>query len=430
MGRGSAGDTIRAGRRRHGWTQSDLAKRLNVSRSTVSRLEAGKQQARDVRTLHRAAEVLGLAPESLGVVGEAVTGAPSVMEDDPVRRRQLLTSLAVTAAASAVPGGLAAGTARAVTPGPDGALLDALRGLLLGTSLPPGAAPCTTAQARTLLGKATTAFHSCRYVDLSRDLPKLVVGMQQLAAADDDPHAYGLLAHAYTLTSRLLIKLDAVDLGLLAADRAHTFATGGSDPVLLGETARNKSILIRKAGWPDDAAAIALHAADQLTGTDPRSRSQRGLLLMSAGYTAARSRDAATLVDLTEQARRIADGLGDRLMLPTHGGGFGRSIVDLHLISGHTAVGNPTAALAVADRVKVKNLPTIERRARYLTDTAAAHAMLDQRTECIDTLLQAERIAPQEVRTRPAVRRMVGNLMVTGRISPDLRALSARLRLP
>ncbi|MCP2341157.1 helix-turn-helix transcriptional regulator [Actinomadura rupiterrae] len=429
MGLGSVGDAIRTARLGHGWTQVDLAHRLHVTRSTVSRWEARKT-CLDIPTLRRLAAVLDLPPQLVGLAAEPLSDAAGVMDDDPVRRRHLLTSLAVTAAATAVPGGLVSGTARAAMPAGDSGLPDALRSLLLGTSVPAGPLPSTAGQARALLGQATNAFHSCRYADLGRDLPAMIVGTQRIAGAADDRFAYGLLAQAYILATRLLIKLEEVDLGLLAADRAHTFASGGGNAALVGEAARNKAVLVRKAGWHDDAAAIALQAADHLTGTDPGARAERGLLLMSAGYTAAKSRDAATLTDLTEQARRIADGLGDRLLLPTHGGGFSRALVDLHLISGYNAVGDPRAALAVADRVRLGHLPTVERRARCLTDVATSHALLGRRAECVDTLLRAERIAPQEVRARPAVRRMVGDLTATGRISPDLRGLAARLRLP
>ncbi|MFC4906646.1 hypothetical protein [Actinomadura gamaensis] len=180
--------------------------------------------------------------------------------DDPVCRPRLLKSLVVTAAASTVPAGLVSGTARAATPGGNSAPRGCLAKPAAGYLGPGRTGPSTIVHARALLGKATTAF-SCCSADLGRDLPAKIVGTQQLVTVADDPLASGLLAHTYILAARLLIKLDEIDLGLLAADRAHPFATCAEDAVLVGEAARNKAALVRKAGWHDYDAAIAQAAA-------------------------------------------------------------------------------------------------------------------------------------------------------------------------
>ncbi|MFC5188153.1 hypothetical protein [Actinomadura harenae] len=304
-----------------------------------------------------------------------------------------------------------------------------MRGMLLGTTRLTGAVPASTNQTRALLASATCAFTGCRYSELGDALPRLIAGAQQAAADDHRPAAHAVVAHGYILATRLLIKLDAAELGLLAADRAHNFAAASGDLVLSGEAARNMAVLARKLGWHDQATDLALRAAEQLHAPDPRSKAQRGLLLMSAGYTAAKRHDTAGLTDLTAQADRIAGTLSDRILLPTHGGGFGRPVVALHLISGHNAAGDPAAALRVAHKVRLDALPTTERRARYLTDVATSYGMWGKRTECLDALLRAERIAPQEVRTRPAVRNLVNGMLTSGRTSPELRGFAARLHL-
>lgn len=53
----------------------------------------------DVETLRRLAEILEVPPKDLGVTATVVQDLTA--EDDPVRRRELLRNLAVTAAASA-----------------------------------------------------------------------------------------------------------------------------------------------------------------------------------------------------------------------------------------------------------------------------------------------------------------------------------------
>jgi hypothetical protein len=70
----------------------------------------------------------------------------------------------------------------------------------------------------------------------------------------------------------------------MAADRARALASGGGDPLAVGEAARNLAVLARKAGWHDQAASIALSAAASplLDRTDPRLAAERGLLIQSA----------------------------------------------------------------------------------------------------------------------------------------------------
>ena len=45
---------------------------------------------------------------------------------------------------------------------------------------------------------------------------------------------------------------------------------------------------------------------------------------------------------------------------------------------------------------------------------------------CIRALLAAERQAPEEIHTRPAIRDLVSGLLLSGRTSPELRGLAHR----
>jgi hypothetical protein len=70
----------------------------------------------------------------------------------------------------------------------------------------------------------------------------------------------------------MLIKLDDQQLGWMAADRARVLASGGCDPLAVGEAAWNLAVLARKAGWHEQASSIALSAAASplLAGTGAR----------------------------------------------------------------------------------------------------------------------------------------------------------------
>ena len=106
----------------------------------------------------------------------------------------------------------------------------------------------------------------------------------------------------------MLIKLDDQQLGWMAADRARVLASGGGDPLAVGEAARNLAVLARKAGWHEQASSIALSAAASplLAGPGPRLAAERGLLIQSAAYTAARAGDRDGMRELTDEAASIA----------------------------------------------------------------------------------------------------------------------------
>ncbi|WP_232384937.1 hypothetical protein [Actinomadura violacea] len=341
-------------------------------------------------------------------------------EDDPVRRRQLLQTLAITAAATAVPG---AQGARAAQVTPDDLLVANLRDALLTPHRTATGSPSALTAA---FAHAKRAFQACRYEQLANDLPLLIARGTTLAESGK-PTDCALLAEILTLTARMLVKVDRTDLGLLAADRARQSAEGAADPIVPAEAARNLSVLTRKAGWHDRAAEIALSAADdpRLRGDDPTLRAQRGLLIMSAAYTAAKSKDRSGMDDLTAHAQSLASGLGKGVQLK-HGTGFGTWMIESHRISGHNACGDPYQALHVARHLDPRALPTIERRSRYYTDIATSWAMAGNRTKCLNALLAAERQAPEETHARPAIHRLVRGLLASGPATRELQELAAR----
>lgn len=416
---------IRAGRRARGWTQAQLAAALFCSPTTVSRWETGRAPLRDVTVLRQLCKVLRIPPERLGVA--ATVPGDLIGKGDDVRRRELLRNFAVTAAASAAP---ALAGQEATHPDPGDLMVANLRRVLL---TPPSTGPVGDESPVGLPGvvaglvRAKQAFQRCRYEQLAVELPRLMTAGHRLAATGD-PAACAALAEVYTLATRMLIKMDSTELGLVAADRTRLIAASSADPVLIAEAARNLSVVTRKAGWHDQAAEIALAAAADpaLSGGGAVLRAQRGLLVMCAAYTAAKAGDCGGMRELTAQARAIAVKLGGRVVLPSHGGGFGAPVVDLHLISANNACGDPSAALTVAADIRPGALPTMERRSRFYGDVAASHALLGQRTRCLDALLAAERAAPQEMHARPATRSLVAELLTKGRLTPEIRALAAR----
>ena len=445
------GEVVRAARLGNGLTLAELGNRTGYSAAQVSRYERGVTPLRDVSVLRRFARALAISPGELGLAGTGpgggsgrapiavASGAPSRVvpsrvagepggRDEDVRRRQLLAALGAAAAGAA--GSRAGAAVPLVVPRGAGVgelLVSQVRDAMLG--LAPAPARVSAGAVRAGLDGALADFRDSRYGRLSVTLPRLISAGHVLAVGGGDSgQRDALLAGIYTLATRMLIKLDDQQLGWMAADRARVLASGGGDPLAVGEAARNLAVLARKAGWHEQAACIALSAAASplLAGPGTRLAAERGLLIQSAAYTAARAGDRDGMRELTDEAASIAAQLGGRELLRDHGGGFSPATVELHRVSAENYAGDPGAAVAAALRIAAASLPTTERRARYWTDTARAYANWGRREDCVSALLSAEREAPEETHARPAVRDLVSSLLVTGRTGPELRGLAAR----
>ncbi|MGH3822136.1 MAG: helix-turn-helix domain-containing protein [Pseudonocardiaceae bacterium] len=441
---------MRSARLAQGLTQAQLGNRAGYSAAQVSRYERGSSPLTDVTVLRCFADALRIPPQRLGLApvpprperrhenaistGNAyprlppprvATGLRPEEGEDPVRRRQLITSLVVTAATNAgFP--LLNGSAAPAGDTAVGELLiarvsDAMLGLRTTTPLPPD-------RLRVHLASALADFHACRYRNLASHLPQLICAGHALTADDGDPDHHALLAQVYLLTTRMLIKLDDQQLGWMAADRARVTADAAGHPLIAAEAARNLAVLARKAGRHAQALSIALTAADHpdLRGGGPSHTAQRGLLIQSAAYTLARTGDQQGMRHLTDHAAAIATELGGATLLRDHGGGFNPTTVQLHRISAENSAGDPSAAIAAARKIVPQTLPTLERRARYYTDLATAFGHWGKREDCTRALLSAEHHAPEETHTRPAVRALLSGLLISGRTNPELRALAAR----
>jgi hypothetical protein len=84
-----------------------------------------------------------------------------------------------------------------------------------------------------------------------------------------------------------------------------------------------------------------------------------------------------------------------------------------------------------------RNLAVLARRAGWkdqalsiaLNAVALAQRRDRDRDRDVRALLTAEHLASQEAHSRPAVRSLVAGLLLSGRITPELRALDARARV-
>ncbi len=420
---GRYGVVLRLARTAANLTLQQAGKRAGYSAATLSRLETGRRQLTDVTVLRHLAQVFEIPPALFGLAD--TDGAPTTRRirradrvpergshkggDHPVRRRELLAGLATAPLAAAAP----ATVPRPPVEQPAATLVTSLEDVLLRHRHPPphtDDADAAITVLRQSLAGARTDFQTSRYRALASKLPRLVALAQARSA---DPHIQAVLAEIYNTVAHVLIKLEVPGLSWVAADRAMAAARAADDPVVIASVTRNIVSLCRRDHRYDRAQQLALDAADQLSVTgpnpDPTHLSLYGMLLCNAGYAAAQAGDRARSTELLDAAGTAADQLGsDR---NAHWTAFGPTNVTLHRISAAYALGDAGTAIDLAATVPSATLRIPERQSRFWVDVARAYHQWNKPAKCYQALIIAERLAPEEVRSRPVVRTLAERLL-------------------
>lgn len=439
---GNLGAIVRALRQANHVTLAQLANRCGYSTASLSRMERGKQPVSDLRVLRSIADALGIPPQLLGLAdatprsaascGSAPTPGlrvgrvtPSPTEEDPVRRRTFMLVTGATLAS-----GLSGVTELSQLVDPARLLSQRLGEALL----PPLSAgePAPLPVLRQSAAMARRQFTACDYIWLANRLPALLASAEATAAANPLPSVHRVLAETYNVITRALTKLEESGLEWLSADRGLRAAHLSGEPVTVAHAQRLVAAVARRAGHHDRAQQLTLSAADQLdiSGTRPNAEhlAMFGILQCTGSYAAAQAGDRERANELLARAAAAA---GE---LPERGTAQRTLLANLisYRVSAAYALGDAGTAIAHAYRLPLAIIPTTERRARVLVDTARCWAQLDRPERAFATLLAAERAAPGEVRTRTAVRSLVADLMASPRQAamPGLPALAHRVHVP
>ncbi|MFJ7187679.1 helix-turn-helix domain-containing protein [Streptomyces bacillaris] len=404
------GALIRLGREHRSWTLATLGDRLGCSPATVSRLER-RGHVVDLTLVHRAAQAVGvpvhvlvssLAPPVPKVPKATRVTASSYAEEDPMRRRTLLTA---TAAAGPV------------------ALLVGLDEALADTPAATGGGPLDArlAAARELYDKGSHA-------RLLTALPGLIAD-GHAAASSRRELDQARLSSVYSLAAAVLSKLGSYGRARLTADRARTWAEVSGSPLASAAAVRELAIVLRHQDRGEEAQRLMAAAASALEATGLRtdaSASAYAQMLCTLSYTAARSGHRAEALVMTEEARRAARGL---LAVPPAGRLFPISpaAVDLYAVGVHWALGDAGAALEAGKNLHPAQFPTAERKARMSTDMARAWWAWGRPEQTARALLDACRASPGEVRDRPAIRSIVDELAERHPRTSGVRELRAAM---
>ncbi|WP_331753703.1 MULTISPECIES: helix-turn-helix transcriptional regulator [unclassified Streptomyces] len=403
METGHIGRRIAYWRDCRGFTQADFGRLMGQTRRWVQDLEGGqRQQDPRLSVLVRAAEVLRIPLEQLLMDGPL---EPPPASTPPVEALAVIDVLYRDDSEDGDP--------------------------------PP------LAELRRRLTYCCEAFQACHYGALGRDLPALVVGSRRFAAqaGAEASEAHALLSRVLQLTASFLHKYGPATAvqAAVVADRALAAAERSGDPVAIGAASRRvaKSLIYQQQ--PRTAAEFATGAARRLSADLEASGavglSTLGMLYLSAavaasslGRSPAAVRQASERVD---QAAEVADQQGadldeDYTM-------FGPTNVELHRVDVLTRLDDGGAALKAAHELEGEAVHGLskERQAQHLITMARAQLLTRQKGTAAESLVEAARLAPEEVIGRQSTVDLVADVIgATSVPGGDLRRLAARCGLP
>jgi transcriptional regulator with XRE-family HTH domain len=247
--------------------------------------------------------------------------------------------------------------------------------------------------------------------DLIRDAQAAVWQLDN----DERRHAQTWLTWTYQLTASTAFKLGNEQLGWVAADRGIQIAEQTGDLTLIGGAAMRVGKALMATRNSGDAVQMIRSAASRLephlSSATPAFASAYGMLLLQGSIAAARLNQAADVRDLQNEALAVAARLEyDR---NENWSAFGTTNVLVHRVSALADMqsgGRVIEAAAGIPYGDLMNLPR-ERRASHLLDVTRGHLQAGQRDEAAATLLDADQLAPEEVRCRDLTRQIITDLV-------------------
>jgi transcriptional regulator with XRE-family HTH domain len=272
------------------------------------------------------------------------------------------------------------------------------------------------------VASAKRSYQACHYSTVIETLPGLLSDLRaagETIEGDARLQVQALSAEAHHVAASILLKLDDEGLAWLAADRSMQAAQLSEDPVTVASSARIITHALMDDGHFGAATATASRFAARMDRDidqhSPDSLSVYGSLLLRGAVAAGQRNDRGAVAIMLDEA----EGAGERL-----GGdynhrwtAFGPTNVQLHRVNISTFLGDAGQAIAEARRIDLDRIPITERKATLLIDTSRALTQWGKHEKAYEILRAAEQLAPEEVSARPAVHRLLRDLLAASPFS-------------
>jgi hypothetical protein len=265
-------------------------------------------------------------------------------------------------------------------------------------------------------------------------LPRLLTEAEAAthgATAPEAGRAADLAAQVHAITAETLLRLDALDLGYVAAREAVRLADLASDPLRAAATRSGLGHVLMRQGRFVDSERVYVATAESLQPRGEASTahlSVYGGVLLGGATAAARQRRAGAAGDLLTEAATVAARTGvDRTDYEIV---FGPSCLVMMSTDCAVVTEDYVAAAEMARRMPPDAAMPLASRSRHLLDVAHTQLRLGHKRAAESTLLTMERAAPEWTAYQRLPRVLVGELLTRGRPSTRLRELARRLNAP
>lgn len=261
--------------------------------------------------------------------------------------------------------------------------------------------------------RASQLGREARYIELSGMLPALLDELHAaLHPSGDEQWGNALLAEAYSGASTLAYAFGYVDLRALALDRIERAARASGDPLRVARTQWSKGASLQAAAAYQQGLTLMERTrtdlGSDLARMDAPTLSVYGVLHLRSAVLAARANKAQTAWGHHAEAGEAARLLGEERN--DYGVEFGPSNVAIHSVALPVELGDSAAAVERAESVRLPTTVPPVRSGRHYMDVARGYMMHGDRGRCLAALLAAEERAPQQARNHPVVREMVAAL--------------------
>jgi transcriptional regulator with XRE-family HTH domain len=380
-------------RNRRRMSQQLFADRLGKSKSWVDKVERGVRRLDRFSVIHEIADVLQLDVQVL-------------MGRDPVRRPDNVNCI-------------------------DQVEVNEIRAALerydkISAFFVASAEALPLSELRKAIDHAWLTLQHSKYGVLARMLPKLLRDAQSANAAfggDAGQQAAHLLGEIYQIASATLRKLGEHDLAWLAADRAMMVCQRAENDLLAGLATTRVANALAALGRFRPALEINVNMANQVAPgagqeATPERLSVYGFLLLQGAMAAARLGDSATVRDLiagADDAARQIGGDHNHYWI-----NFGPTNVAFHRAAADVEMGEGGRAVETHEAITPQAFSAMmpERRAHHLLDLSRGLAQTGDLARASETLIEAHRLAPSEVRCRPLAHELVSDMLRRSRGAP------------
>jgi len=395
------GERIAWYRQRRGLSQEVLAGRVGRTADWLGKIENGRVELDRLSVLRTVAQALDVS------LGDLIA-EPSLMEWTHDSGQQTVPRL------------------RAV-------LMDYRQLTRLGTEACDDEEPIALDELRRNIDDVWSAYQDSRFGYVTSRLVTLLPEAKAAVrayAGDERRLAAGRLALAYHVAASVLTKLGEADLAWSASDRGIEQAQHSENPVIVGSLLRSVAHSLLSTGAYVEAAHMTSDVAGfmqpHLRTAGPTMLSVYGTALLVGAMAAARADDRSGSREFLDEAETAARHLGtDQNRLWT---AFGPTNVAIHRVSTAMELGDVQVAVDIGPGVNTSAIPP-ERRVRHALEVARALSHVNQRDEALATVLDAEQVAPEQVRYHFLSRHLVQTWIRTQRGKPDFRLTGLAERL-